>query len=162
MANWSKIIAAHHAKAHANDGYALVTRPAASDEQLEQLAGSLGITLPGEFRDLYSTCNGFGVAGDAELDEPWWFFRPTDQIESFAGDVRDWFAETHQKFADRFFPFIDFANGDGIGYVVDESGAIIDGLFCFEHENYKFDAEQDVNEFITHSPVTIEEFLTHI
>ena len=162
MPNWLKIIAGHHAKAHANDGYTLVTRPAASAEQLDRLAVSLGIALPSEFRELYSACNGFGVASDNELDKTWWLFRPTDQIESFAGDVRSWFAETHQSFANRFFPFIDFSNGDGIGYIVDESGAIIDGLFCFEHENYEFDAEQDVNEFITHSPVTIEEFLTRI
>ena len=162
MADWSIIIADQHSKAHPNDRCNLVAGPAATNQQLDELSESQGIALPQDFCELYLTHNGFGVADDDEPDKIWWFFRPTDQIADFANGMRSWFAKTHQKYADRFFPFIDFSNGDGIGYIVDESGLIMDGLSCFEHENYKFDEEQDVNEFITHAPVTIEEFLTQI
>ncbi|MFO0913567.1 MAG: SMI1/KNR4 family protein [Pirellulales bacterium] len=158
--DWLQIIESHHAKAHPNDGYNLVTRPPASRSQLDELGDALGIQFPVDFRSLYLTCNGVGVVHKDDPDKIWWLFRPAEEIEGFAADVRNWFRKTHNKYADRFFPFIDFSNGDGIGYVVDESGIIIDGLFCFEHEKYRFKADQDVNDFLSHAPVTIEEFLT--
>ena len=162
MPNWSKLIADNHAKAHADDGFNLITRLAATNIQLDELSESLGITWPTDFRELYSTFDGFGVATNDEPDKIWWFFRPANEIPKFADDVRNWFLKTHEKCAARFFPFIDFSNGDGIGYIVDDTGVIMDGLFCFEHEQYKFDEEQDVNEFIIHVAVNIEEFLTQI
>jgi hypothetical protein len=159
MPDWVQIVESHHAKSHPNDGYRLVTRPSASHYTLDALKRSLGFEFPAEFRSLYLVFDGIGVSHRNEPDETWWLFLPTDQIESFCIDVRKWFRDTHEKYANRFFPFIDFANGDGMGYIVDEAGNPLDGLFCFEHESYRFDESQDVNEFLSHVPVSIEEFL---
>ncbi len=163
MPDWLKIIEAHHTKTHPKDGYNLVIRPPVSPDQLDELGDTLGIQFPNDFRSLYMTCNGFGVMHqNDDTKRIWWLFRPAEEIESFMADIRDWFRETHNKYANRFFPFIDFSNGDGIGYLVEESGILIDGLFCFEHEKYRFKPDQDVNEFLTHEPITIETFLTHM
>jgi hypothetical protein len=39
-----------------------------------------------------------------------------------------------------------------MGYGVDESSTVLDGLFCFEHESWEFDEDQDANELLIHMP----------
>lgn len=160
MPDWTTILKQHHSVAHPDDGFELVLVQPASDKELDALAAKLDIELPAEFRSFYLTHNGFGLSHESEPDAVSWFFKPLGQIESFADSVRNWFTETHKDYAARFFPFIDFENGDGLGYMADVSGGILDGLFCFEHECYKFDEDQDVNEFLTHAPITVQEFLS--
>ena len=160
MTDWLKVVADHLSKCHLGQDSSLVLREGATSVELERLSASLGIALPTEFRALYSACNGFGVASRDQPGGVCWLFHPTCQIPTFVDDIRSWFRETHGQFADRFFPFIDFGNGDGIGYCLDESGELIEGLCCFKHEEYRFTDEQDVNEFISCVPVSIEEFLT--
>jgi len=163
MPDWLRIVKSHHAKMHPSDGYNLVTRPPASDRELDDVSTTLGVEFPREFKSLFKTCNGFGVVHEEdEPDKIWWFLRPTDQLRSFVDGIRNAFPEVHEKHAKRFFPFIDFSNGDALGYLVDEAGIIIDGLFCFEHEFCRFDEEQDINEFLSHTPLSIEELLTQI
>ena len=163
MVDWLAIIRSYHAKAHANDGYRLVTGPPASNAALDALQEWAGFQLPDEFRSFYSVMDGFGIADDdrASADTSW-FFRPTDQIEPFTKEIRKWFQETHEAYALRFLSFIDFGNGDGMGYVEEEAGRPFDALFCFNHEAYRFDHDQDVNEFLEYLPVSLQEFLSSI
>lgn len=146
--------------AHPDGEYNLVTGPPASDETLANLETALGFKLPPEFRSFYSSLDGFGIASADDPNDVSWFFRPCEQIVQFSTDVRGWFKETHERCAKRFFPFIDWSNGDGIGYMLDESGEPIDGVFEFNHELYKFDSAQDVNEFLRHVPAGIQDFLS--
>lgn len=159
MPNWSQIIESYQARAHANDGFRLMTFSPASQEVLDHLQDELGLELPAEFRSLYSEFDGIGVVHESEPEIIWWLFRPTDEIASFCDEIRARFEGTHEGYATRFFPFIDLANGDGIGYVTEESGLAMNGLFLFEHESYKHAESQDVNEFLSHLPMSIEEFL---
>jgi SMI1/KNR4 family protein SUKH-1 len=161
MPNWSEIVARHHEGCHRNDGSKLVTGLPATDAELNTLSVSLGIQLPNEFCDLYRTFDGFGTSHESD-SKTCWLFHPLNQVEAFAVSVRKWFIATHEEYAKRFFPLIDFSNGDGIGYLTDRSNTVMDGLFCFEHEKYRFKETQDVNDFISHAPVSIERFLMHV
>lgn len=163
MPDWLQLIQSNHAIEHPNDGFELFVCPPATDTEMDELGRTVGSELPQEFRSLYTTCNGFGVKHPG--DEPatiWWFVRPTNQLQSFGNDVRNWFQKTHGKFAARFFPFIDYSNGDVLGYVKDESGLFFEGLFFFRHEHYQFSGHQDINDFLSHLPITLEEFLTRV
>ena len=158
MANWLDLVSKSHNRSHPAGEYELVVNAGVDTSKLAALEQKLGVKFPSEFRDFYSACNGFGIKSDDE-DQVSWLFVPSEEIESFATEIRRWFEETHPKFSNRFWPFIDFMNGDGIGYVLDDAGGVHDGLFCFEHESYRFNPEQDVNEFLRQKPVGIEEFL---
>lgn len=160
MTDWFRVFNKYYAVAHADEEYTMVTQPGVSAEELDQMAGRLGINLPDEFCDLYMATNGFGIATDDEPDDIWWLFHPLDDLPNFIDSMRDWFADTHPDVASRFFPFIDFANGDSMGYLTETVGSILPGLFCFEHESYEHDEDQDVDEFLSSIPVTIEELLT--
>ncbi|SMP78246.1 SMI1 / KNR4 family (SUKH-1) [Neorhodopirellula lusitana] len=160
MPDWKTLVDQHHSMAHPDGEYNLVTGPPASDETLANLETALGFKLPPEFRSFYSSLDGFGIASADDPSDVSWFFRPCGQIDQFSNDVREWFKETHERCAKRFFPFIDWLNGDGIGYMLDESGDPIDGVFEFNHELYKFDSAQDVNEFLRHVPAGIQDFLS--
>ena len=78
----------------------------------------------------------------------------------FFASTRSWFGETHPTVAKRFLPFIDWVNGDGMGYLVLDNGTIADGLFCFEHELFEHDEDQDPDEFIVKWNNSIFELLT--
>ena len=157
MRDWIKLIGEVHAQSH-GDSMELVTQPGARPDILNDLATRLEIEFPDEFVELYSVCNGSGIRSPGASDACW-FFRPAEEIIDFTEQLRGWFSKTHGKFASRFVPFIDFMNGDGIGYGLDADRSVIDGLICFEHERYRFDADQDVNEFLVHKPASIADFL---
>lgn len=160
MPDWTQILNRHHAVAHAEDGYKLATQPGVSGADLDRLSDLLGINLPDEFREFYMTSNGFGVATDDNPNDACWLFRPLEDLPNFIDSVRSSFSETHPDLASRFFPFIDWDNGDGMGYLTETTDIILPGLFCFEHESYAYSADQDPDEFISVIPVTIEEFLS--
>lgn len=62
--------------------------------------------------------------------------------------TEQWFLKTHPELAGRFYPFIDWSNGDSMGHYFSETGELMSGLYCFEHENYEHDEEQDSEDFI--------------
>jgi len=160
MPDWAKILHDLHAVAHGDDELTLATQPGAGDDELDRLADRLGIALPEEFRDFYRTFNGYGVAPDNDPSDVCWLIQPLEKLPDFIDFTRSSFDGTHPDVAARFFPFIDWANGDGMGYLTETAGIVLPGLFCFEHESYEYDANQDPDEFIAAIPVTIEEFLS--
>ncbi len=159
MPDWAQILKDQHAAAHSDDGYLLATQPGVSSDQLDEMADQLGIDLPEEFRELYSTSNGFGVATAQDPSEAFWLFRPLQQLPEFIDSVRSGFEATHPEAAARFFPFIDWGDGDSMGYQTETAGILLPGLFCFEHESYQHTADQAPEDFLASFPVTIEEFL---
>ena len=159
MHNWNQIVARHHSAAHRDDGYELVTRPGATGALIQETGAALGVAFPDEFIALYRVFDGIGIRNDDHGEEVLWFFQPLAQLQEFVATTRGWFRETHPELAARFFPFLDWANGDGMGYLTDESGSVLPGLFTFEHECYEFDEEQEPDEFLVSIPVTIEQFL---
>lgn len=98
-----------------------------------------------------------GVSADAERVD--WLFTPISKVLDLVDATRQWFQETHPGPAQRFFPFIDWSNGDATGYLLSPSGALLSALFDFEHEEYTFDASQDESEFLTSAYGSIEELL---
>ena len=159
MTDWRKIVSEYHDKVLGQSGGKLLTLEGASNSSVDELQQALGFDLAEEFRSLYLQCNGFGLTNGAD-DQKDWFFHPIDQISGFAGDTRKWFEETHPESAARFFPFVDWGNGDGMGYLLDENGQVLDGLFWFEHEYYEFDEDQEFDEFVVKRNNTIHELLT--
>lgn len=162
MANWDSIVRSHHQRAHRDDGYELVANPGVTDEELRLMENRLGFQFPVEMREFYSTFNGFGVQSANSPGEVYWFFRPLEELPEFTENIRQWFQETHADIASRYFPFVDWANGDGIGYLVNSTGEVLPGLVSFEHESYDFDEDQDAEEFLTTVPISLEEFLNSV
>ncbi|MHB8954809.1 MAG: SMI1/KNR4 family protein [Pirellulaceae bacterium] len=88
MAKWKKVITDHHAWAHPPDqGYDLITQPPASQQQLDELASRLGITLPKELVSLYLTYNGFGVRS-RDSSHTDWFLVPVQKVPQFTKQIR--------------------------------------------------------------------------
>jgi hypothetical protein len=162
MADWLNIISNRYAEAVANDGDELLLSPGATREQIDQRCGALGFVPPSDFRELYATCNGFGVRELKQPDTPCWFFYPLEQMSEFCERIRAGFAETHPEEAARFFPFIDFEDGDGVGYCVDEEGQLLEGLFLFEHEAYEGEEDQEPSDFLVRVPMTVQQFLMQL
>ena len=160
MPDWPRILSDYHFTAHADQGNHLVTRPGLSIEDIAQMGERLGLTFPDEFHSLYAVYNGFGIAPDEAPDEICWLFLPLSQLPCFTEITRKGFSSSHPGIASRYFPFIDFANGDSMGYLTDVGGVNMPGLASFEHDLYQYDEDQDPDEFLSLLPVTIEEFLS--
>ena len=159
MQQWRQTISEHHSRVHVQPGDKLLIRDGSTSDRLDTLQESLCFDLPEEFRSLYLQCDGFGLTYE-DNEQEWWFCHPLGQIPDFADQTRKWFEATHPEAAARFFPFIDWGNGDGMGYLLGEDGKKLNGLYCFEHENYEFDAEQEIEEFVVKWNNTIHELLT--
>ncbi len=159
MPDWEKIIARQHAAAHSNDEYELVTGDRAAASEIARRGDQLGLIFPEEFVSLYETYNGVGIGSG---DDVWWVLHPLDQLSQFGKSVCSFFDETHPEEADLFYPFLDFGNGDAIGYLSDESGNVMPGLYVFSHESVRFDEDQESEEFLSLIPVSIEDFFDSI
>jgi len=159
MYDWRKIISEHHHRVHVQPDDTLIIRDGAATDSIDDLQQTLGIEMPEEFRSLYCQCDGFGL-DQTDGGQEWWFCHPITQIPEFVTQTGSWFRKTHPDSASRFFPFIDWSNGDGMGYLLNENNEMLDGLYCFEHENYEFEEDQDSEEFIVKWNNSIYELLT--
>jgi hypothetical protein len=121
--------------------------PGASDEVLAALEAALGVALPIELREFYRHCDGLGLVPRDGGSMPL-FVRPTHELSEFIASCRASFSETHPQYSQRFFPCVDWNNGDSSGFMLDLDGRFLDGIYTFSHEGYSFDAAQDVNDFL--------------
>ena len=158
MADWQKIIHDNH-EDNSDDGSKLVTMPPADEAAIAKLEETLGIEFPYEFRELYQVYDGFGHTREGR-DGVIWEFYPLAWIPAFVVFVRSFFEETHPDIACRFFPFHDWGNGDASGYFVSESGYVLSGFYIYDHERYRGDPAQDMDEFIDSTYDSVEHFLT--
>ena len=114
--------------------------------------------LPTELRDFYSYSNGLALEDD-RTKEPR-FLRQIQILPAYVKFARESFAETHQKYARRYLPFIDWENGDSSGYLLDATGAYRPEIFIFLHEHYEYIEEQDINEFLQPFAESLANFFT--
>ncbi len=157
MKSWYDLIHASHERDHKSDGYQLVTMPPANPYEIQSLEELVGITFPSEFHDLYSTFNGVGVVG--KTGKTYWTFTPLDKIPEFIASTREFFQDTHPDLAKRFFPFIDWSDGDASGYMLSPSRDLLPSLFDFQHDDYEFEETQDDSEFLVVAYRDIKDFI---
>jgi hypothetical protein len=121
--------------------------PAATESDFDKLKKETNYNWPTEFLELYGLHNGIG-SPDADIEGGIdWFYLPTQLIPDFSKHVQRWYVDTHKQLCDQFLPFINYGNGDAIGYnrlCVND----INLLYIFSHEDCKNDASQPIEEFI--------------
>ncbi|QDV23859.1 SMI1/KNR4 family protein [Aureliella helgolandensis] len=158
MAKWNRIVSEFFRMSDPegkNDHYA---PSGASPESIVKVEAELGVEMPHELRDFYSNHDGLGLVSRGETPMPL-FIRPTGQLVDFINQCRSAFRDTHPTYAERYFPFIDWYNGDSSGFILGSDGRFVDMVFTFSHELYCYEAGQDANEFIHAHAETLAELL---
>ena len=158
MPNWTKTLIKYHAWAHPSGEYELVLGTPSSDSDLIKTEEKLGIEFPKEFRDLYLSHNSFGFTDSN--NKLTWSFLPLNQLPAFIEKVRSWFNEEQPALADRFFPFFDWHDGGGLGYLLSESGKIEKSLYDFHPEQLSESSECGPTKLIMPDCRSIKKFLT--
>ncbi len=152
---WLDLVRKFHEVDHPGSPESLVMGEPASAAAIAALEEALGVKMPAEFKDFYGTCNGFGHRAGEQVR---WLFSPLELIPETTSYARGWFRETHPELAAGFVAFIDWDSGDYTGYIFDDKGAVLEGIFDFEHEAYENDEEQDFEEFLSPLFLSIEDF----
>lgn len=159
MANWKSLVDKFFRRADPKNSFRHIVKAGASPDAIKATEMQIGISIPDELRSFYRCFNGIGLGWGDEPDAPR-FIRPIEDLPDFVVQARSWFAETHCDLASRFFAFIDWENGDVMGYMRQEDGTFYPFLVTFLHELYRFDATQDADEFIEQGPESLAEFLS--
>lgn len=159
MTDWLELLARHQAAAQAESGYEPIFGDSASPEAVDRIQSMIGLAFPAELIELYRSVDGYGLEMDLDSRLSPWFIVPTSELFAFVSSQRNAFAETHKSLSDRFLPFIDWANGDSMGYIYDRDGNLIDGLHMFMHELYQYEADQEPDDFFRSFEGSIAEFL---
>ena len=156
MTNWQNLFQRHFDVTSQRDELTeLLLGDGVSETKIDSLFDQFGFQPPQEFRDLYTVIN--GVAHN-QTDVHGWWFRPLDSLTEFAESCRLWF-EDHPDLASRYFPFIDFGNGESAGYLLDNDGALLGGLFIHNTGAYDYDEDQEWAEFLMPACDTIEAYI---
>jgi hypothetical protein len=141
--NWQQILNNYFGKIKVNR----VFGPSATEADFVKLKVETNYNWPAEFLELYRLHNGIGIP-DADIEGGIdWMYLPIQLIPDFSKHVQQWYADTHEYLADQFFPFINYGNGDAIGYkrsCINQDSL----LYIFSHEDYKHDISQPIEEFI--------------
>jgi hypothetical protein len=159
MTNWLRLLERHHASAHADSDYEPIFGDAASQGRIDDIQAIIGVPFPTELRDLYLSVDGYGLKMDPESMLSPWFVVPTLELPDFVARHRSTIADTHKSLSERFLPFIDWANGDAMGYIYDRDGALVEGLHVFSHELYCDVEDQDLDDFFRSFEGSLAEFL---
>ena len=154
---WASAIAQIETDLVVSEEASLFLGEAVTEEQISKFEDSLGVTLPSDFKSLYTEVNGIG---SEEKGEIMWFFVPLQNLTSFKEEAIDWFHESHPDLANRFLPFISWGNGDYSGYLILDDSTISSQIYIFEHESYEFEAQQDSAEFMLAESESIKTFLS--
>ena len=142
-----------------NDPDASLTRVAPSGnspERISSLERTLGVTLPEQMRKLYLAVDGFDLCD--KPGEPPTFVKSVDAIPDYAKQERSCLSDTHREFAENYLPFIDFGNGDSAGYVWVSKGEEQTPVFVMvEHEEFRYDPDQSIDDFVRVMPENLAE-----
>ena len=146
--NWKRIVDDFFRMSDPDGEYEHYAPSGASAATIVELESEIGVELPQELRDFYANYDGIGlVTRDDEAPMPL-FIRQTTELAGFIRQCQSMIRDTHPNHAERYFPFIDWYNGDSSGFMLNASGQLVDGVFTFSHELYSYDAAQDLNDFI--------------
>lgn len=158
MSNWQEIVEHFLRMSDPDDEYDRYAPSGASTETLAILEVELGCVLPSELREFYSHYDGLGLVPRDGSTEPL-FVRPTHEVAGFIRECRLSFSETHPMYAQRYFPCVDWNNGDTSGFMKDADGKFLGGVYSFSHEDYLYDAEQDIDGFLFLQAESLAAFL---
>jgi hypothetical protein len=154
MANWKSLVASFFRNSDPEGEFRHLTGPPASNAALATVEARIGVSIPEELRSLYLLYNGIGMQADGEADTPR-LIRPIEDLPDFMAECRSTFSDTHPDAASRFFPFLDWINGDVMGYMLQEDGKFCPFLVTFMHELYRHSASQDIDEFLERGPESL-------
>jgi hypothetical protein len=160
MPNWETIVTKFFAVSDPDGDYDHHAPSGAPADEIETLESKLGISFPSEFHDFYRHFNGIGLVDRQEPDHIPLFLRPIDEIHDYMEQCRSRFKETHPDEARRYFPFVDWWNGDSSGYWFNRDGQIEPYICTFYHELYVYEEGQDVGDFIKPHAQSIADLLT--
>jgi hypothetical protein len=146
---WTQLIQNQHAKYFGGNCHGLILRDGASESELDALD-----------LQLYTTHNGVGDTYGSEPNSINWSFTPISLIPELTNIARHWFEGTHSDLAARFFPFFNWGCGDYTGYLMSPDGTLLEGLYCFQHEEYQFDVNQAPEDFLIMTDKCIADTLT--
>ena len=159
MTDWLELLTRHHSAAQADSGYEPIFGDPASLECLDRLHSKMGLPLPDELKELYQSVDGYGLRVDEKDNLSPWFIVPTSELFDFVSAQRSAFSSTHKSLSERYLPFIDWGNGDSMGYVFGRDGGLVDGLHMFMHELYQYAADQEPDDFFRSFEGSIVDFL---
>ena len=126
----------------------IVIGAAAESELIASVEAELGFSFPDEFRSLYASCNGVGVKSN-RIEGVRYLVQPIEAVCKFTKIQRAGFVGTHPDAAHRYFPFVDWGNGDSCGYFVKRGTSEVEGIACFDHEEYSYSEAQPTTEFLS-------------
>ncbi len=159
MTKWKHLVDGFFLNSDPNAEFRHIANPPASTAEVSETERKIGISLPAELRSFYCAYNGIGLSHGDEPDTPR-FIRPVNELPEFITSGRSWFAETHPNVALRFVPFLDWENGDVMGYLFNEDGSLNPFLVTFLHEEYNGTPSQDPDEFLGRGPASLVELFT--
>lgn len=159
MTNWQPIVDDFFRKSDPENAFTHLVNAGASSDEIDAAEAKIGVSLPEQLRSFYLSLNGIGLGWEEEDDSPR-FIRPIDELPAYMIQGREWFSKLHGNLASRFYASIDWGNGDAMGYLQQDDGTFYPFLVTFQHERYKFDAAQDVGEFMHEGPESLIEFLS--
>ena len=158
MNEWLNLFQRHRASDPC-DGCEMVFGEAADAGKIDELERKFGFRFPAEFWSLYTTYDGYGVTFDNKPGEIYWDFRPLGDLELFVKQYHDAIVETHPSVATSFYPFFDWSTGDSAGYLLDDNGQPLPGLYDFYHAGYEADPTQDFTDFLEKASDTIVSYI---
>ncbi len=159
MIKWKSLVDSFFRNSDPEGEFRHIANPPASTSSIAAAEAKIGLSIPEELRDFYLCYNGIGLAADDEPDTPR-LIQPIEDLPDFIAQCRSWFSETHPDFASRFFPFLDWENGDVMGFMFQQDGTLHPFLVTFMHEQYNFSASQNAEEFLEQGPESLAELLT--
>lgn len=159
MTDWLDLLTRHHAAAQADSGYEPIFGDSAPLERLDDVRAKIGLPLPSELKEFYQSVDGYGLRMERNSMLSPWFIVPTSELPDFVSAQPSAIASSHKSLSERFLPFIDWANGDSMGYIYDRDGKLIDGLHMFTHELYHYESDQEPDDFFRSFEGSIADFL---
>ena len=158
MKDWNKIALNYHNLSHKGDEYSLLLGEPCSKADIMACFSSQNFSPPEEFIDVYTAFDGLGISSSVYGNL--WMLVPLSQFSRCQRDARNWFSDDYPDLAQRFFPFIDWSNGDYSGYLLSSEGVLLPGIYDFSHEEYEPSDKIDENEVLESVYDSIYEFLT--
>ena len=151
---WLEIVRKYYVAQASYNATEIFFSPPCVDGEIKKWECDQNIKLNDEFIDLYKTCNGFGVFNN-KIKE--YMLIPLDSLSAFIKESRSTFQQTHPEIALRFYPFIDWGNGDVSGFLYSTNCSLLKNIYTFEHESYEHDSDQKWGEFISTGEKCIED-----
>ena len=159
MAEWKSLVDTFFLKSDPNGDFRHIAKPPATADLIAATEAKIGVSIPDDLRSFYLCYNGIGLAGGDEPDTPR-LILPVEDLPDFIAQGRSRFSDMHPDLASRFLPFLDWENGDVMGYLFQKDGALYPFLVTFMHEQYSFNSSQDAEDFLEQGPESLAELLT--